>query len=102
MNKEKKKKRKDIFRYTVHLQDADLIRIILFLGGEEFHHIMRMNRAVEDSEIGDDTAERVEHGIENEGLQRRIGIAFRGGDAFNDSLQDFLHALPRLTRLLSY
>ena len=46
-------------------------------------------------EIGDDPAEGVEDGIEDEGLQGSFRIPFRSGDLLHDGIQDGLYALPR-------
>ena len=56
------------------------------------------DRAVEDAEIGDDTAEGVEHRVEDQGLQRGVVVAFRGGDSLYDGLENLLDTLPRFAR----
>ena len=56
------------------------------------------DRTVEDAEIGDDAAEGVEHRVEDQRLQRRLVVAFRGGDAVDDGFEHLLDALPRLAR----
>ena len=92
---------KHILWNAVHLKDADFVRVVLMIGGEKLHHLVRSDRAVEDTEVGDDTAEGVENGVEDESLQRSLRVTFRRGNALNDGLQDLLHALSCLTTCLN-
>ena len=89
--------RERVLGHPVHLEDANLVGVILVVRGEELHHLVGLDGAVEDAEIGDDAAEGVEHGVEDEGLQRGIRVALGGGDALDDGLEHLLHALSRLT-----
>ena len=89
-----------ILGHTVHLQDTDFVGVIFVFGGEKLHQVVGANGAVEDTEIGDDAAEGVEDGVEDERLQRGLGVAFRRGDSLDDGLQDLLHALSRLAARL--
>ena len=54
--------------------------------------------AVEDTEVGDNATEGVEHRVEDEGLEWRVLITLGCGNTLNDSLEDILNALTRLTR----
>ncbi len=56
------------------------------------------DRTVEDAEIGDDAAERIEDRVENKGLQRRLGVPFRRRNARNDRFEYLLDARTRLAR----
>ena len=54
--------------------------------------------AVEDTEVGYNTTEGVEHRVKNQSLQRAIVVALGCGNTLHDSLQDILHAQTCLTR----
>ena len=54
--------------------------------------------AVEDAVIGDDAAERVEHRVEDQRLQRCVLVALRSRDALYDRFEHLLDAQPRLAR----
>ena len=54
--------------------------------------------AVEDAVIGDDAAERIEHRVEDQRLQRCVLVALRRRDALYDRFEHLLDAQPRLAR----
>ena len=62
---------------------------------------MGLDGAIENAEVGDDTTERVEHGVKDEGLQRCIGVSLRSRNTLDDGLQDFFHALACLAGSLN-
>ena len=66
--------------------------MVLLAGGNEFHEVILADCAVLDLEVGDDSAERVEHRVENQGLQRGLRVTFRGWYTLHDGPQDILHA----------
>ena len=53
------------------------------------------DRAIHDFEIRDDTSERIEHGVENQGLQRRVLIADGGGNTLHYGAKNIVDALAR-------
>ena len=84
-------------RNHLHFQHAHLVGVVLHTRVEEFHLVALANHAVFYLEIGDDATERVEDGIENQCLQRRIGVARGRRDALHHCLQNRLNALARLS-----
>ena len=76
-----------VSRFELHLEDADFIGFVLLAGIEELDLVSFADGPVENLEISDDAAEGVEHGIEDEGLERRLGIALRGGNLLHDGIQ---------------
>ena len=65
-------------RTHLELERADLIGIVFASGGHELHHVAAMDDAVDHLEVGDDATEGVEDGVEDEALQRRLGVALWG------------------------
>ena len=51
--------------------------------------------AVLDLEVGDDPAEGIEDGVEDQGLERPLRVAFRRRDLLHDGVQDGRHAFAR-------
>ena len=82
--------------HHVHLQHTYLVGLVLLAGIDELHHVAAPHRAVHDLEVGDDAAEGVEHGVEDEGLQGSLLVALGTGNALHHSPQDVLHAHARL------
>ena len=81
----------------VHLQHTHLVSHILHAGIEEFYLITLTDATVGNLEIGNNTAEGVEYRVEDERLQRSVLVAYRMRNALNDSVEDILHTLARLT-----
>mgnify|MGYP000127318842 CR=1 FL=1 len=79
-------------------QNADFIGVVFVTRVDELHRIARAERPVEDAEVGDDAAERVEYRIENKRLQGSLLVAFRGGNALHDGFEYFVHPLARAAR----
>ena len=52
-----------------------------------------MHGPVYDFVVGDDSAERIENGVKDETLQRRIGIALRRRNTFYYCIKDFGHSV---------
>ena len=65
---------------------------------EEFHLVALSDDAVGNLEVGDDAAERVEHRVEDQRLQRSLLVAHGVRYALDDGIQDILYALARLSR----
>ncbi len=80
----------------VEFEHPDLICIILLAGSHEFHEIVLPDRAVDNLEIGNDTAEGIEYGVENQSLQRSLRIALGGGHSLYDGTQNVRHAYTGL------
>ncbi len=70
---------------------AHFLRLILVAGGEELHLVSLAEYPVHHLEIGDDAAELVEDGVENEGLERLGGVSLGSGDPVHDGVQHRLH-----------
>ena len=80
------------FRDELHLQGTHLFDFVFHSRGHELDLVSFAHAAVADLEICDDAAERVEHGVENQGLQGGVRVAFRGGNLLHDGIQDWGHA----------
>ena len=85
-------------RLLVEAQDADFIGAVLLAGGHEAELVALFHGAVLDAEQDFDAAVGVEYRVENQGLQRRFGVALGGGHALADGIQDFLDADAGLAR----
>lgn len=82
--------------YHVHLEDTDLVGIILHACIEELHLLTLVDGAIHNLEIGDDATERVEHGVEDQSLQGSFCVTLRMRDALHDGIENLFHALTRL------
>ena len=78
--------------YHVHLEHAHLVGNVLLACVEELHLVASADDAVDHLEVGDDAAERVEHGVEDEALERGFLVALGTGYALDDSAQDLVDA----------
>ncbi len=78
----------------VELQYADLISVIFLVRVDEFYLVALFDGSVEYPEVYFDAAERVENGVEDHGLERRLGIAFRGFHAVHHGLEDLFDSVP--------
>ena len=85
-------------RHHLHLEHTDFIGIILFARIEELHFVALTDDAVHNLEVSDDAPEGVEHGVENQSLQRGFLLAHRMGDTLNDGGKNLFHAHARLAR----
>ena len=85
-------------RREIHLQHAHFVGLILAFGVHEEHVLAALDRTVYDFEVGDDAAIGIEHRVEDQSLERRVGIAFGSGNAFHNSAEDVVNPLARLTR----
>ena len=77
--------------HHVHLQHADFVSLVFLARIDELHHVAAAHRAVHNLEVSDDAAEGVEDGVENEGLQGSLLVAFWAGDALHHGLENLLH-----------
>ncbi len=78
--------------------DADLLGVADRVGLEVLQPCARHERAVEHPHRADHTAVRVVVRVEDQRLQRRVGIALRGRDAVDDGVEQLRHALAGLGR----
>ena len=76
----------------VEPENAYLVGMVFLARGHELHEIVFADGAVLDFEVGDDSAEGVEHRVEDKCLQRCRLVAFGCGDALDDGAKDFLDA----------
>ena len=84
------------FQYTY------FVCVVFTAGIEEFHFISLADRAVENAEIGDNTPERIENGVENQRLQRLVFFAGRSRDTFDDGLQNLFDTHTRFPGCRKY
>ena len=84
-------------RVHLHLQHSDLVSHILLAGADELDLVTRLDGTVHHLEISDDAAERVEHRVENQRLERCIRITLRCRNPLHDSVKHLLHALAGLS-----
>ena len=82
----------------LQLQYADLVGRILAARIEQFDALALAERAVEYSVISDNSAERIEHRVENQRLKRSLFVAFRGRNPLYDRFEHLLDSLTRLAR----
>ena len=82
----------------LHLEDTDLVGRIFLSCADELDLVARLDASVHHLEVGDDTAERVEHRVEDEGLERCVRIALRSRNPLHDCVQHLLHTLSGLSR----
>ena len=86
-----------VFGLFFEFERAYFIGQVGFPRGHELDLFPLADRAVDDFEIGFDPAEWVVNGIEYQCFQGSLGIARRGGDAFDDGAQDVFDALSGFT-----
>ena len=79
-------------------EHAHFVGVVFASGVEELDVVALPDGSVEDTEIGDDAAEGVEHRVEDQGLQRGVFIAFGCGDALHDGFEDLLDAESGFSR----
>ena len=82
----------------LQLQYAHLVGIVVVTRIEELDVVALADGAIEDTEVGDNASEGVEHRVKNQCLQRSIVVTLGSGDALDDSLQNILDTLARLAR----
>ena len=87
-----------VARRHFEFEHPHLVGVVFSAGVDEFDVLALADRAVEDTEIGDDTPEGVEYRVENERLQRGVVVALRCGDAGDDGFEYLLDALARFAR----
>ena len=84
-------------RAHLEFQGAHLVGVVLATGSHELDHVAAPNHPVYHLEIGDNSSEGVEDRVEDEALQRRVGIALGGRDPIDHGVQHFRHAQARLS-----
>ena len=75
-------------RLEFQFEDSDLICAVILSCTHELDLVSGTDRTVDDFEIGDHTSEGIEHGIEDQSLQRSVRIAFRTWDPVHDGIKD--------------
>ncbi len=85
-------------RLHLELQHAHLVGVVLRAGVDELHVVALANRAVEDTVVGYDAAERIEHRVEDQRLQGAVLIPLRGRNTGDDRLEHLLDAQSGLAR----
>ena len=81
----------------LHLEDTDFISYILLSCADELDLISNLDGSVHNLEVCDDSSERVEHRVEDEGLKRSIWISHRSRNSLYDSIENLFHSLTCLT-----
>ena len=83
--------------YHVHLEHSYLVGHVFHSSVEELHLVTLTYGSVLYLEIGDNAAERVEHRVEDECLQRCVIVSLGMRYAVNHGVEYLLHALASLT-----
>ena len=78
------------------LEVADLLGEVLRAGRHKLDRVALAERALLDADVDDRAAVRVERRVEDERLERGLGVARGRRDALDDALQDRLDAHARL------
>ena len=81
----------------IHLQHSYFIGMILLFGVDKLHKVVLANSAVHYLEVGNNTAEGVEHRVENQGLQWSLGVALWRRNAFHYGIEHFLNSKSGLS-----
>ena len=63
--------------------------MVVLLCADEHHVVVGADGAVHDAEIADDATERIENGVEHQGLQWSRRVAFGCGETVDDGAQHF-------------
>ena len=79
----------------LQFQHPYLVGVVFLLGVDEFHEVVGAYGAVHDAEIRHNAAERVEHRVEDKGLQRSFGVALGCGNAVHNGVEQVFHAVAR-------
>ncbi len=87
-----------VARTELHLQRPHLVGDIFLARVEELDLVAGADGSVHDLEVGYDAPEGVEHGVENQGLKRRVRVSLRRRDSFHNRVQNILHSLSGLSR----
>ncbi len=88
--------RQPLDRHRVRREDAELQELGLLLRRHEQDPIAPLHGAVDDADMRDDALVRVVVRVEDQGAERRVGIAARRRHAVDDRIEDLLHTLPGL------
>ena len=75
---------------------AHLVGFVFLAGVEELHLVTLAYHAVDHLEVGDDTPERIEHRVEDQGLERSLRVALGSGETLYHRIQDGRYALASL------
>ena len=89
-------------RLEVHAQDAHLVGVVGAARVDELYLVALAQRAVHYLIVGYDAAVAVEHRVEDQRLQRCLGVALRRRDAVDDGVQNLRHAHARLAAGAQY
>ena len=80
-------------RHHVHLQHPNLISFIFLTSIDKSHLVTALDAAVDNLEVGNDAAERIEHRIKDQRLQRCRLITDWTGNTIDNSIEDVIYAL---------
>ncbi len=83
-------------RLHIETQHTDFVGVIVLLGADKHHVVVGLQRAVHYAEITDDTAERIEHRVEHQRLQRCRLVALRRRDTVHYGIKYCRHTLTCL------
>ena len=81
----------------LHLEHTDLVCDIFLSSAHELDLVTRLDRAVDDLEICDDTSEGVEDRVEDKGLERSFRITRRSRNPLHDSVEHVLYTFSCLS-----
>ena len=71
-----------------HPEKSHLFGIVFLPGTDEFDFLATVELSIKDFEIGYDSPEGVEYGVEDEGLEGRLRVALGGGDLLYYRIQE--------------
>ena len=75
---------------------AHLVGLVFLAGIEELHLVPLAYHAVDHLEVGYHTPEGIEHRVENQGLERSLGVALGSGETFYHRVQNGRYTLACL------
>ena len=85
-------------RIHIEFEHAYLVGVILLAGVHKPHTVARAHRAVHYLKVCNYSAERVEHRVKHQTLQRCVRVTFRRRNTLHNSVQNLRHALACLGR----
>ena len=60
--------RQHILRHLLQLKHTDFVSMVFLACGKELHEVVGTQGTIHDTEIGNDTTERIEHRVKNQSL----------------------------------
>ena len=89
-------------RLHIQFQHTYLVRIVFLTRIEETHTVIRFHRTIDHLEIGDNSAERVEHRIKHQALQWRLRVSLWRSNTVNNRIQYLWYTITCLSRTTQY